>query len=88
MGKLFVVSIFCLLIPAYGVAGNLLYDSIDMLWEFENLDVAEEAEEELFDVPSWTSRSAKKGFLNVDDFGAVGDGVSDDTQVQIFFLFI
>lgn len=47
----------------------------------------EEEEEEL--VP-WRSERGSKVLVNVDSFGAVGDGVSDDTKVYIhtFFHFL
>lgn len=32
-------------------------------------------------VPSWTSERGSKVLVNVDSFGAGGDGLSDDTQV-------
>lgn len=45
----------------------------------------EEEEEEL--VP-WRSERGSKVLVNVDGFGAVGDGVSDDTKVYIHsFIF-
>lgn len=83
MDKFFMVSFFGLLIAAHAVAGNMVYDNIAMLGEFENLDIEEENESELFEVPSWTSERGGKVLVNVDSFGAAGDGVSDDTQVHI-----
>ena len=80
MDKLFRVSFLGLLIAAYGVAGNMLYDNFDILRELEDVEIAEE-DAELFEIPSWTSERGGKVLVNVDSFGAVGDGVSDDTQV-------
>ena len=80
MYKLFLVSFLGLLIAAYGVAGNMSSDNFNILGELEDLDIAEE-DAELSEIPSWTSERGGKVLVNVDSFGAVGDGVSDDTQV-------
>ncbi|XWS63677.1 hypothetical protein CRYUN_Cryun06bG0122100 [Craigia yunnanensis] len=79
MDKLFLVSFLGLLIAAYGVAGNILYDNFDILRELEDVEIGEE-DAELFEIPSWTSERGGNVLVNVDSFGAVGDGVSDDTQ--------
>ncbi|KAL5759840.1 hypothetical protein ACOSP7_018352 [Xanthoceras sorbifolium] len=63
--------------------GNMLYDNIVMLEELESLEIEEDNEVELFDVPSWMSERGGKVLVNVDSFGAVGDGVSDDTQAFV-----
>jgi galacturan 1,4-alpha-galacturonidase len=87
MDKFFFISILGLLIVAHGVAGNMACDSIAMLEKLENF-VIEEVDETEFSkvVPSWTSERGGKVLVNVDSFGAVGDGVSDDTQVRSVFL--
>ncbi|KAI5581052.1 hypothetical protein BDE02_08G195200 [Populus trichocarpa] len=81
MDKFFFISILGLLIVAHGVAGNMACDSIAMLEKLENF-VIEEVDETEFSkvVPSWTSERGGKVLVNVDSFGAIGDGVSDDTQ--------
>ncbi|XVF43986.1 hypothetical protein PTKIN_Ptkin02bG0084000 [Pterospermum kingtungense] len=79
MDKLFLVSFLGLLIAAYGVAGSIIDDDFNILGELENLDIAEE-DADLSEIPSWTSGHGGKVVVNVDSFGAVGDGVSDDTQ--------
>ncbi|KAJ0095989.1 hypothetical protein Patl1_16110 [Pistacia atlantica] len=81
MDKFFMVSIFGLLIAAHAAAGNMVLDNIAVLGELENLDIEEDDEVELFDMPSWTSDRGSKVLVNVDSFGAVGDGVADDTQM-------
>ncbi|KAH7570302.1 hypothetical protein JRO89_XS05G0083300 [Xanthoceras sorbifolium] len=83
MDKFFMVSFLGLLIAVHGVAGNMLYDNIVMLEELESLEIEEDNEVELFDVPSWMSERGGKVLVNVDSFGAVGDGVSDDTQAFV-----
>ncbi|KHG22316.1 hypothetical protein F383_04489 [Gossypium arboreum] len=78
MDKLFLVSFLGLLIT-HAVGGNMLYDKFNILGELEDLDIAEE-DMELFEGPSWISERGGKVLVNVDSFGAVGDGVSDDTE--------
>ncbi|XP_044480683.1 probable polygalacturonase At1g80170 [Mangifera indica] len=80
MDKFFLVSIFGLLIAAHAAAGNIVLDNIVMLGELENLDIEEDDEVELFDMPYMISTRGSKVLVNVDSFGAVGDGVADDTQ--------
>lgn len=82
MDKFFLVSIFGLLIAAHAAAGNIVLDNIVMLGELENLDIEEDDEVELFDMPYMISTRGSKVLVNVDSFGAVGDGVADDTQVH------
>lgn len=86
MDRFFFISVLGLLIVAHGVAGNMACDSIAMLEELENFDVEEVDETELSKVPSWTSERGGKVLVNVDSYGAVGDGASDDTQVRSVFL--
>ena len=84
------LSFLGLLIASYGVAGNMVYNNIAMLDDFdklESLDIEEDNDFDFFDIPSWTSERGGKVLVNVDSFGAVGDGVSDDTQVN-YILFI
>lgn len=84
MDKFFLVSFLGLLIVAHRVAGNLVDDNIGVLEELESWDIEEENEVEVSPIPSWTSERGSKVLVNVDSFGAVGDGVSDDTQVNKF----
>lgn len=59
-------------------------DHILMPGELEswNVEEGDEMVEEAFDFPTWTSESGGRFLVNVDSFGAVGDGISDDTQVS------
>lgn len=82
MDKLFLVSFLGILITAHGVAGNMVYDDIGMLEVIESLEIEEENGMELSPIPAWTSERGSKVLVNVDSVGAVGDGVSDDTQVN------
>ncbi|XP_050207132.1 probable polygalacturonase At1g80170 isoform X2 [Mercurialis annua] len=61
----------------------MLYDKFSILEELESFEVDEENDVELFDTPSWTSERGGKVLVNVDSFGAAGDGVSDDTQAFV-----
>ncbi|GAV61016.1 Glyco_hydro_28 domain-containing protein, partial [Cephalotus follicularis] len=61
----------------------MAYDKFGMLEELKSLDVQEENELDLFDMPIWTSEHGGKVVVNVDSLGAVGDGVSDDTQAFV-----
>ncbi|GFZ00073.1 pectin lyase-like superfamily protein [Actinidia rufa] len=84
------VSFVGLLLVVRGTAGSNLSDEVAVLGELESLDIEGELESldiegddvELFDYPSWTSERGSKVLVNVDGFGAVGDGVSDDTQIE------
>lgn len=82
MDKLFLVAFLIILITAQGVAGNMVHDDIGMLEEQESMQIEEVNDMELSPIPAWTSERGSKVLVNVDSFGAVGDGVSDDTQVN------
>ncbi|XP_011006003.1 PREDICTED: probable polygalacturonase At1g80170 [Populus euphratica] len=83
MDKLFIITLLGLLILVNGVAENLVYNNFAMLEELENFEIDDEDDVELFDIPSWTSERGGKVLVNVDSFGAVGDGISDDTQAFV-----
>lgn len=85
MAKLLLTSFICLLvITGRGVAGNNEHDKFNILEEFGSDEIDEENEEENSEIPSWNGEHRIKVLVNVDSFGAAGDGVSDDTQVCIF----
>lgn len=86
MDKIFIILFLGLLSVVYTVAGNMVYNNIGMLEELEGFEIDEESEVELFYTPSWTSERGSKVLVNVDSFGAIGDGISDDTQVHIYSL--
>ncbi|OVA20735.1 Glycoside hydrolase [Macleaya cordata] len=83
MKKISLVSLLVLLIATHSVADNILYENIFMPGEFEELSVVGNEIEQLFESPSWLSKHKGKTLVNVDSFGAVGDGVSDDTQAFV-----
>ncbi|OVA16981.1 Glycoside hydrolase [Macleaya cordata] len=74
-------------IMAHGVAENVGPDDMVMLGELEenlNFEVEDEMEEvEFLEMPVWKSERGAKVLINVDGFGAVGDGISDDTQAFV-----
>lgn len=62
---------------------------IEELKSLESFDIEEETEvEELSDIPSWRSEHGGKVLVNIDSFGAAGDGESDDTEVTSFIIVV
>ncbi|XP_057496435.1 probable polygalacturonase At1g80170 isoform X1 [Actinidia eriantha] len=83
MDKIFFVCFVGLLIMAQGTEESILSEDISVLGELESLDIEGGGDIELIDYPSWTSERGNKVLVNVDGFGAAGDGVSDDTQAFV-----
>jgi len=75
------VVFLALLITVHGIAEHRLREKLSMLVELESFDIYEEDELEDFVMPSWSSERGGHVLVNVDSFGAAGDGVTDDTQV-------
>lgn len=86
MDKFFLVCLLGLLIAVHGAAGSMLCENIPMLEELESLDIEEENEVELSEIPSWNSERGGKILVNVDSFLAVGNGESDDTEVSFCII--
>lgn len=89
MEKFFFVSLFSLLIAAaHGVSGSTVFENFGMFEELNNLslDIEEDTEVEISDIPSWTSERGGKVLVNIDSFGAAGNGESDDTEVTFLHL--
>lgn len=84
MDKLFVLFLN-LLIVVHAAANKIEYGKFSILEEFESLHFEEEIEVEDANIPSRSSRDGKV-LVNVDSFGAAGDGISDDTQVHIHIV--
>ncbi|CAN0893003.1 Probable polygalacturonase At1g80170 [Linum grandiflorum] len=80
MDRIFFISFVGLLLVGHGVTGNMVYDTLGMVEELETFDIEEGEELGELDVPPLTSERGSKVLVNVDSFGAVGDGVADDTQ--------
>lgn len=68
----------------HGVAQkNPHYEDTALFGQLESFDIEEGDEIESCEIPSWSrSEHSGKNVVNVDAFGAVGDGVSDDTKVN------
>lgn len=86
MNKLLMLLCFLvLLLVPLSSAGQDLSDTFEVIAKLQDLDVEDEEGEddvlESLDLPSWHSAHRNKVLVNVDGFGAVGDGVADDTQV-------
>ncbi|CAN6908382.1 unnamed protein product [Brassica oleracea] len=87
---LFILSLIGLLtLTAYGAAAKMVYTDLDILKKLENFDIPEDDDADdhydtkLSDLASFTGRGSGKNLVNVDTFGAAGDGVSDDTQAFV-----
>lgn len=91
MDRLFILSLLALLmVTSYRAAGETSYRELDILGELENLDVPQDDIDDdvtFFDFSLFTSQFSGKNLVNVDSFGAAGDGVSDDTQVRLTYLY-
>ncbi|WOG88762.1 hypothetical protein DCAR_0207997 [Daucus carota subsp. sativus] len=75
--------LFCLLIVVFGNIEDNNFSDNTVHEYLDNLDIEEGEDVELFELPSWTSERGSKILVNVDGLGAVGDGISDDTQAFV-----
>ncbi|KAF9626696.1 hypothetical protein IFM89_038791 [Coptis chinensis] len=80
MEKILLITLLVMVAVAHAHADNSIYDEMFMLEEFEDLHTSDEIEQELLEIPGWKSERGSKVLVNVDGFGAVGDGITDDTQ--------
>lgn len=83
--KMSTIGALCLglLIATAGVVSFILDDKFSIIEELERLRIEEEIDMERSVVPSWfTNQRDGKVLVNVDSFGAIGDGISDDTKVH------
>ncbi|KAK6930994.1 Glycoside hydrolase, family 28 [Dillenia turbinata] len=78
----FLVSFIGLLMTVSGIIGTSLSDNLATLGELVDPEI-EVDDTELTEIQSWTSQCGGEVLVNVDSFGAVGDGVSDDTQAFV-----
>lgn len=83
MAKILFFLFLVWLMGALGAANTNFLDDV-ILSELDDLDVEDGDEAELFDLPRWGIERGNKILVNVDSFGAVGDGASDDTKVIHF----
>lgn len=71
-----------------GCAEKNLYEEINVLKEFEDWETEEGDGVELLDLQSFAKGRGNKVLVNVDSFGAVGDGVADDTKVIFLLIYL
>lgn len=88
MAKIIFISILTMLIILVAAKAETRFsDKSNIVKEPESFDIEEEEnddESELFNVASlWRSERGSKVLVNVDSFGAAGDGVSDDTKAFV-----
>ncbi|KAG9149876.1 hypothetical protein Leryth_023449 [Lithospermum erythrorhizon] len=81
MGGILQIFFFLVLsMVCHGEATNKLHDDIGIFDELDTFDIEEGDDIDLFDILSWESKHSSKVLVNVDAFGAVGDGIADDTE--------
>lgn len=92
MDRIVVICILVLLsLTDKGTAETRPSEEASVLRKLENLDIdIEEGDDEVefFEEPFWISERGSKVLVNVDSFGAVGDGVADDTKVNALIIII
>nr|GMD15075.1 probable polygalacturonase At1g80170 [Ipomoea batatas] len=76
----FIMCFLVFMLATLGCAEKSLYEEINVLKEFEDWEAEEGDGVEVLDLPSFTKGRGNKVLVNVDSFGAVGDGVADDTK--------
>ncbi|KAL3501172.1 hypothetical protein ACH5RR_035621 [Cinchona calisaya] len=82
----FICMLVLLSLTGKSTAETRLSEEANILRKVENLDseIEEEDDEvEFFEEPFWVSERGNKVLVNVDSFGAVGDGVADDTKAFV-----
>ncbi|KAK9108102.1 hypothetical protein Syun_024113 [Stephania yunnanensis] len=68
-------------LAAYGVAEDGVDDEKFMLGDLEEIfNIEDDIEGDFLGIPGWSSERGAKVLVNVDTFGAVGDGTTDDTK--------
>ncbi|KAK4721316.1 hypothetical protein R3W88_011549 [Solanum pinnatisectum] len=82
MAKILFFLFLVWLMGALGAAKTNFLDDV-ILSELDDLDVEDGDEAELFDFPRWGIERGNKILVNIDSFGAVGDGASDDTKAFV-----
>lgn len=88
MERVFLIfSILILFIGAHVVVAEEVRPDNSVIFEDEfignlDIDLEDDIEGDFLEMPGWESRGGGKVLVNVDSFGAVGDGISDDTQVK------
>ncbi|XP_027098423.2 probable polygalacturonase At1g80170 [Coffea arabica] len=82
----FICVLVLLSLTGKGGAGARLSEEANILRKVEDFDVeigGGDDDVEFLEEPFWVSERGNKVLVNVDTFGAVGDGVADDTQAFV-----
>ncbi|GAB2220480.1 hypothetical protein Drorol1_Dr00008133 [Drosera rotundifolia] len=80
MDSSFFVFYLCLLMTVLGLADHGLLDEADALRDLGGFNVHEAADIDMLEERTW---SGSQVIVSVDSFGAIGDGISDDTQAFV-----
>ncbi|KAK9117175.1 hypothetical protein Sjap_016122 [Stephania japonica] len=81
MEKIFLLSFLVFVVAAHGVAEDGVDDVKFLLGDLEEIfNVGDDIEGDFLGIPGWSSARGEKVLVNVDTFGAVGDGTTDDTK--------
>lgn len=88
MDKFLVLFLGLLLLAAHGRVEYSQDDKLNILEELESWDVEDYNEVEDSAKAFWKSERGAKVLVNVDSFGAAGNGISDDTKVTIYSNFL
>lgn len=89
--KLVIICMLVLLSLTDKGTAETRFSETNILRKIEDFDIEmEEGDDdvELLEEPFWVNDKGSKVLVNVDAFGAVGDGVADDTQVNIMLLIV
>uniref|UniRef100_A0A7N0RER3 endo-polygalacturonase n=1 Tax=Kalanchoe fedtschenkoi TaxID=63787 RepID=A0A7N0RER3_KALFE len=78
MDKCLLIFLLGLLIVVQGLKQE--DGAYNVVPELESFEIEDDTEMEFSDDVSWMSQRGAKVLVNVDSFGAAGDGVSDDTE--------
>lgn len=76
-----------LLLAAHGGAEHSQDDKLEILEDLEDWDIEDGYEADDSADSFWANERSTKVLVNVDSFGAVGDGISDDTEVNVYIIF-
>lgn len=85
MNLTFLCFLAFIVLPLRSADKEYCPDSFHVSSKLEDFEVRRESDNHEFefeDLLFWESDHSHKSLVNVDAFGAVGDGVSDDTQVK------
>ena len=83
------LSFLVLLLVPLSIVGQDISDTLEIFAKLHDMDMGDEEGQddslEVIDLPSWHSHHSNKNLINVEGFGAVGDGAADNTQVLYIY---